>query len=294
MRVFVTGATGYIGSAVCAALKKRRHDVVGLARSATAIERLLARHIHPVQGTLADHRVLREMTHDADAVVHCAFDGSTEDAVALEARALDAMLDAVDTTHEAFVYTSGCWVYGDTGDGFADESAPLNPPAILAWRPSHEKKVLDARRHKLRTIVVRPGVVYGDGGGIPGMMVAQAQAGTLVIAGSGENRWATVRVDALGELYALAVEQGPGGSTYNGVNGDPVTYGEIARAASRAGGRDGTVDAIPLEQARKAMGPFADALALDQRVLAIKAQTELGWDPDRPTLLEELSNTTVV
>src|SRR5579875_1936519 len=114
MRVFVTGANGYIGFAVCQAVKRRGHDVVGLARSANAIEKLLAAGIHPVQGTLEEHGVLREMTHDADAVIHCAFE-ATPQGPRIEARALDTMLNAIDTEHEAFVYTSGTWVYGDTG-----------------------------------------------------------------------------------------------------------------------------------------------------------------------------------
>jgi nucleoside-diphosphate-sugar epimerase len=293
MRVFVTGANGYIGFAVCQAVKRRGHDVVGLARSANAIEKLLAAGIHPVQGTLEEHGVLREMTHDADAVIHCAFE-ATPQGPRIEARALDTMLNAIDTEHEAFVYTSGTWVYGDTGGNVVDESAPLNPTPLVAWRPSHEAKVHDARKHKLRTIVIRPGLVYGDGGGIPGMMVRQAKNGRLVIAGDGENHWPTVRVDALGELYALAVERAPAGSYYNAVNGDRVTYGEVARAASRAAGGDGQVPAIPLERARTMMGPLADALALDALVSAAKAQVELQWDPDRPTILEELAGTTIV
>lgn len=293
MRVFITGASGYIGFAVCCAVKKRGHDVVGLVRSAAAVEKLLSHGMHPVQATLAEHKALHEMTHDADAVIHCAFEQSAQGAE-LEGRALDAMLNAIDSEHEAFIYTSGCWVYGNTGGKIVDETAPLDPPPLVAWRPSHEKKVHNARKHKLRTIVVRPGLVYGDGGGIPGMLVAQAKADKLVIAGDGENHWPTIRVDALADLYARALEQAPAGAYYNAGNGDVVTYGEIARAASRAAGKNGQVDTIPLEQARKMMGPFADALVLDQQISSAKAQLDLQWDLDRPTVLEELSNTTVV
>lgn len=293
MRIFVTGASGYIGSAVCAALKKRGHDIVGLARSAESIEKLKGRGVHPVQGTLADHAVLREMTHDADAVIHCAFEQSPQ-GVETEARALDAMLGAITSGHEAFVYTSGVWVYGDTGDEVIDEHAPLHPLAIVAWRPAHERKVHDARKHKLRTVVIRPGLVYGDGGGIPGMMVAQAKKGELRIVGNGENHWSTVRVDALGELYALAVERAQPGSDFNGVNGEFVQYGSIAHAAHRAAGGDGVVEHVSREAAVAAMGPFAEALAADQRVATTRAMLELQWDPHRPTILEEFSNTTVI
>ena len=294
MRVFVTGASGYIGSAVCAAVKKRGHDVVGLARTSEAVQKLLARGVHPVQGTLGEEKVLREMTHDADAVIHCAFELSAV-GVALEARALDVMLGALTSNHEAFIYTSGVWVYGDTGGKMVDESAPLNPPPIVAWRPAHEQRVHNARKHELRTVIIRPGLVYGDGGGVVGgVMTAQAKKGELVIAGDGENHWSMVRVDALGDLYALALERAPAGSYYNGVNGDPVKYGDIARAVSRSVGGDGSVEEITIEKARELMGPFMDAFVLDQLVVANKALLELQWDPHRPTVLEELSNTTVI
>jgi nucleoside-diphosphate-sugar epimerase len=288
MRVFITGASGYIGTAVCAAVKKRGHDVVGLARSADSIEKLKAAGVHPVLGSLSDHKVLREMTHDADAVIHLAFEMSAE-GVALEAGALDAMLGGVDTDHEAFIYTSGVWVYGDTGGKTIDESAVLNPVPLVAWRPAHEKKVQDAQRHKLRTIVIRPGMVYGGTGGLVGMMIGQAKSSQLAIIGSGKNHWQMIRVDALAELYALAIERAPADSIYNGVSSDSAQYGEIARAAHRMAGGDGNVHTISIEEARKMIGPFADALTLDQRISGAKAARELDWNAERPGILEELA-----
>lgn len=288
MRVFVTGATGYVGSAVCAAVKKKGHDVVGLARSATAADRLKLAGVHPVMGSLTDHGVLREMTHDADAVIHCAFEQSP-DGPRIEEEALDAMLGSVDSDHEAFIYTSGVWVYGDTHGKTVDESSSLNPVPLVAWRPHHEKKVQDAQRHKLRTIVIRPGLVYGGTGGLVGMMVQQAKAQQLAVIGNGENHWPMIRVDALGELYALAIEEAPADSFYNGVSGQSVKYGDVVRAASRAAGGDGNVPSLPLEEARKTIGPFADALVLDQWVSGEKAVRELHWDPKRRSVLEELS-----
>jgi nucleoside-diphosphate-sugar epimerase len=287
MRVFVTGATGYVGAAVCAAVKKRGHDVVGLARSAAAVDKLKAAGVHPVSGSLADASILREMTHDADAVIHCGFEQSP-DGVRLESDALDAMLSAIDTDHEAFIYTSGVWVYGDTKGNVVDESARLNPIPLVAWRPSHEKRVQDAQKHKLRTIVIRPGLVYGGHGGLVGMMLGQAKARQLAIVGNGENHWPMIRVDALAELYALAMERAPADSIYNGVSGDSVQYGRLARAVSHAAGADGELPKIPIEKARETIGPFADALALDQRVSGAKAVRELGWQPHRPSVLDEL------
>lgn len=289
MRVFVTGATGYIGSAVSAALKKRGHDVVGLARSPAAVGKLKAGGIHPVEGSLSDSEILREMTHDADAVIHCAFEQSTQ-GEELEATALDAMLAAIHADHEAFIYTSGVWVYGDTDGEELDESAVLNPIALVAWRPSHERKVQDAQKHKLRTIVIRPGLVYGGGAGLAGMMREQAKSRQLAIVGNGDNHWATVHLGALAELYAFAIEEAPSDSIYNAVNDDSPTYGEIARAVNRTVTGDEELANIPLERAREMMGSFADALALDQHISAAKARRELHWDSRETTILEELAS----
>ena len=290
MPVFITGGTGYIGASVVRALRRRTHEVRALARSEASAARLRELGAQPVLGSLGDLDVLRAECARADAVLHCAFDYSTDHA-ALERPALGAMLDALPGGH-AFVYTSGVWVYGSRGDALIAEDAPLNPLAIVAWRPAHEEIVLSYAG--VRAIVVRPGIVYGDGGGIPGQMVEHARAGTLRIAGDGANRWPTVRHDALGELYAAAVDQPTARGVYNATRGAAVPYGEIARAASRAAGRDNDVPSIALEEARTAMGPFADALACDLQIDSGKAARELGWEPHRPTLLEELSNATVV
>jgi nucleoside-diphosphate-sugar epimerase len=293
MRVFLTGATGYIGTSVARELKRAGHDIVGLARSEPAKEKLLRAGVHPVMGDLADRVVLREMVRDADAVVHCAFDAGPQ-AVQLEGAAIDVMLDAIGSDHEAFIYTSGVWVYGNRGDAIVGEDAPLAPTPLVAWRPSHERRVLGAAAHHLRTIVIRPGIVYGDDGGIVAGLVDAGRRGPVPIVGDGANRWSCVRVDALAELYVLALERAERGSVYNAARGAAVPYVEIGHAAARAAGADGSVEHIALEDARVTMGPLADALALDLQVSSDRAVRELGWEPHRPTVLEELSATTVV
>jgi len=146
----------------------------------------------------------------------------------------------------------------------------------------------------LRAIVIRPGIVYGDGGGIPGGMVTDARKGALRIVGDGANRWPTVRHDALAELYGAAVDTRTARGVYNAQRGASVPYIEIAHAASRAAGGDGTVEHIMLDDARAQMGPYADALACDLQTDSTRAARELGWEPHRPTLLEELANTAVI
>jgi nucleoside-diphosphate-sugar epimerase len=291
MPVFITGGTGYIGASVVRDLRRRTHAVRALARSEASERRLRELGAEPVRGTLGDLDVLRAECAHADAVVHCAFDYSA-DAVALERAAISAMLDAL-RDERPFVYTSGVWVYGSRGDAVIDEESPLDPLDIVAWRPAHEAIVLSHGR-RLRSLIVRPGIVYGDGGGIPGQMVDAARRGELRIVGDGLNRWPTVRHDALAELYGALIDVRTARGVYNATRGAAVPYAEIARAASRSAGGDGDVPTTPLADARAAMGPFADALACDLQIDSTKATRETGWEPHRPTLLEELSNTTVV
>jgi nucleoside-diphosphate-sugar epimerase len=291
MRIFVTGASGYIGRAVVAELRRRKHHVAGLVRSdaaAAAVRELGAEVVH---GSLESLDVLELAAREHDATIHCAGVTSADD-VAREARALAAMLGVAPTGH-VFVYTSGAWVYGDRGDAIVDEDAPLTPLPIVAWRPAHEATVLASAERGIRALVLRPGIVYGDGGGMVGQLVAAAVPGPVRVVGDGANRWPLVRVDALAELYAAAIEQPAAHGIYNAQTGAAVPYAELARAASRSGGGDGTIEHLTLENARAQMGAFADALAIDLQMSAEKAQRELGWAPHRPTALEELANTVV-
>lgn len=291
MRIFVTGGSGYIGRAVVAELRRRGHHVAVLARSTAAAEPVRALGAEVVHGSLESLDVIELAMREHDVTIHAAGITSPE-TVALESRFIDTLGAEAPDDH-AVVYTSGAWVYGDRGDAVIDEDAPLKPLPIVAWRPAHEERVLALRERGIRAVVIRPTVVYGEGGGIVGRLVASAKPGPVRVVGDGNNRWSTVRVDALAELYAAAAEQPEATGIYNAVNGAPVPYVEIARAASRAGGGDGSIEHLTFENARAAMGGFAEALAMDLQVSAAKAERELGWKPHRPTVLEELANTVV-
>jgi nucleoside-diphosphate-sugar epimerase len=291
MRIFVTGGSGYIGRAVVAELRRRGHHVAALVRSDAAAATVRKLGAETVHGSLDSLDVIELAAREHDATVMIAGMTSPE-SVALESGMIDVLSRVAPNDH-AVVYTSGAWVYGDRGDAVVDEDAPLKPIAIVAWRPAHEERVLALGARGVRAVVIRPTVVYGDGGGLIGWLVAAANPGPVRVVGDGNNRWATVRVDALAELYAAAVEQSAAHGIYNAVNGAAVPYVEIARAASRAGGGDGSIEHLTFENARAAMGPLAEAFAMDLQVSAEKARRELGWNPHRPTVLEELANTVV-
>lgn len=279
MKIFITGATGYLGEAAAAAFARRGHSVTGLARSqdkAAALNRLEAR---AVLGDLRSPDSWRAAAEEADVLVHCAVDYSAHEQ--LDRAAVETMLAAADDGRgRTVIYTSGVWLYGNTGGRAADESSALEKGALLPWRLEHEKRVLAASTPSRRCLVLRPGCVYGRRGGLTGMWFRSAEEGKAsVVAGDGRNRWAMVHADDLGELYALAGESSLSGELLNGVDRSRDTVLEMAQAASRAAGAGGKVKTLSPEEARAAFGGLAEGLLLDQEVDGSKAQRLLGWEP---------------
>jgi nucleoside-diphosphate-sugar epimerase len=288
MKFFVTGATGYIGSAVSEGLQKAGHQVLGLARSQKSADELAARRIEVQRGELMDKNSLRAAAQRADGVIHAA---SPSDGTSMEAdnTMLDAILPALAGSNKPFLYTSGIWVIGDTGGRVVDEEEPLHAIPLVAWRVACEQRVLAAARDAIRAVVIRPGVVYGRGGGIPASLVQSGKEnGEVIFVGDGENHWPMVWLDDIADLYLRALEKAPAGSIFHGAEKDSVTVREIAEAASEAAGVPGKITPWPVEEARKQLGGFADALALDQQISSEKARTVLGWTPKSKGVLEDL------
>ncbi|HEX6432945.1 MAG TPA: NAD-dependent epimerase/dehydratase family protein, partial [Gemmatimonadales bacterium] len=284
MRVFLTGATGYIGSAVADRLRAAGHEVSGLARNDAAAAKLQTTGIRPVRGDFSDPKSVGSAARGADGVINLA---TTFDP-AIDGPAADAILEALAGSNKPFIDTSGVWVHGDTGGKVVDETSPPNPAELVRWRPSAEHRVLDGAKRGIRVVVIRPAIVYGRGGGIPARFVASAQQqGAARYVGSGENRWPFVHVDDLADLYLLALEKAPAGTLLLGVSGPSYTVREVAAAASRGAGAGGKTAGWPLEEARRKLGPYADALALDQQASGRRAQELLGWRPYRANVLED-------
>ena len=284
MIIFLTGATGYIGSAAAAALQQAGHSVIGLARSDQAATQLRLRSIGVHRGDLSSPASLTEAAA-ADGVIHTGTTNNGE----LDQAAVRVMLDAIAGTGKPFIYTSGVWVLGDTRGRVADETWPVNPAALVAWRPAAEQLALNACERKVRAMVIRPGVVYGRGGGIPADFVQSARTtGAARYVGTGENRWPVIDVDDLADLYARALEQAPAGTVLLAGDGSAHRVKEIAEAASIGAGAGGRTESWPLEEARKTLGAYADALVLDQQVSAGRARTLLGWKPRASGILEDL------
>jgi len=289
MKVFVTGGTGYIGSAVSLRLKKAGHDVQALVRDKDKASALQAAGVKLVQGDLGNPAGYAAAAYGAQAIVHCASDPGPQ-SVELDRKSIQNARELLHGRVGAtFIYTSGIWVLGDTAGAVVDESRPTNPAKIAAWRPAHEQLTLELAKEGIRSVVVRPGVVYGGArGGIPASLFGTAlKQGAAQIVGEGANHWPLVHVDDLAELYVRLVERAPAGSVFHATDASTRTVREIAEAASRAAGKDAKVTVVPLEKARSTMGPFADALALDQKVSSEKARTELDWRPRHEDFVAE-------
>jgi len=286
MKVFVTGATGYVGSGIAAALLAAGHQVFGMSRSAEKDAALAKAGVRPLRGALGNVKALAQDLRGFDALVHAAVDyglGAAADREAIEALLAVARSSAAPT---ALVYTSGVWVLGEAREPASESASTAHPFAAVAWRPAHEQLVLSAGSERLAAAVIRPGIVYGERRGLLGSWYESAlKEGRTAFVGPGSQRWAFVHRRDLGELYRLVIERRASG-IFHGVDGASPTVESAAAAVSRAAGKGGATRAIPVEEARKAMGPMADALAGDQVVVSRRA-AEVGWTPRHPPFSQD-------
>ena len=285
MEILLTGGTGYIGGALIGEFVRAGHGVVALVRSPDKAGDLEQAGVRPIEGELNDPDSYRASASSADAIVHAAFDYAT--GARGDAAALDALLGAAASGRPgSLLYTSGCWVLGDTGDAVAGEDAATDQPAEnVTWRVGHERRVLDAASEALATAVIRPGIVYGGSGSLTAPMFETAtRNGAAEFIGDGTNHWSLVHLADVARLYRAVLEEQARG-VFHAVDGTPLPVGEVAAAASRAAGAGGATRSVPQDQAREQHGPMADAMCLNQRMAATRSEA-LGWRPSHASFVE--------
>jgi nucleoside-diphosphate-sugar epimerase len=288
MNVFVTGSTGYIGAAVAAAFRRAGYRVFGLARSAEKARALEREEIVPVLGDLAEPGSFLAAARGCEVLVHCASEYSSA-TVARDLAAIDTLLSAARevSAPRAFIYTSGVWVYGDTGGRTVDETTPLAPLDLVRWRVEHEARVLAATSAQLRTLVLRPGCVYGRAGGLTAPWFASAIAGEAEMVGDGSHCWSTGHVDDIAEAYVLAAERAPGGEALNLNDGSNPRVGDMVAAVAAAAGVPGRIRSLSPDEAAERFGPLAEGLAAHQIVANGRALAALGWSPRHASFASE-------
>ena len=295
MKVFITGASGFIGGSVAAHLVAAGHQVSGLARTAETAAALEKMGIAPVHGTLEDAEVLAAAARETDAVI--------DSANATHRGAAEAMLTALTGSGKAFIHTSGSSIVGTRAGGvfrpeIFDEDTPYTPSPTRAGRVALDNDIRAAAANGVRSVVIAPSLIYGRGRGlnphsmqVPWLIALAKKSGVAKHIGPGENRWANVHIDDLITLYALALEKAPAGSFYFAENGEN-SMREVCEAISRLVGFGGRTQAMTVDEAVAVWGdgPANDTMGSNSRVRAKRARAELGWQPQARSLIEEIEH----
>lgn len=282
MQVFLTGATGYIGSAVLESFVRAGHEVAALVRGPAHAEYMSQRGVRAVLGTLEKPASYSADAERAEVIVHAALDRSSR-RDAIDRQAIETLLGAATNRSAsgrsaAFVYTSDAWVLGEAAVPAA-EDALLNPTPHVAWRHQHENVVLEAgRTGPVRTVVVRPGIVYGGNRGIIADLLKDAENGLVRVIGDGANHWSCVYARDLADVYLRISTNADASGVFHANDEADESVGDIVDSISRHMRMRPDVRHVPIGEARAKLGPYADALALDQRVRSPRARA-LGWSP---------------
>lgn len=288
MRVFITGGTGLIGSAVVAELLGHGHTVLALARSDSAAEALEAAGAEPLRGGLADLDTLRAGARRSEGVIHLAFghDFTTPEAIAAaiaeENAAVGAMGQELGGTGRPLVTVAGTPAVPGRPSTEADPQPASGP---VAGRATTVQSVLDLAG--ARGIAVRmPRTVHNNGaGGFAGILTRMARAsGVAGYPGDGAQRWPAVHALDAAALFRLALESAPAGTAWHAVADEGVAVADMAEVIGRR--LEVPVRSLPVE----AFGPLGVAFATDQPSSSAYTRETLGWTPTHPGLLEDLEN----
>ena len=291
MKVFVTGATGYIGGSVAERLIASGYQVVGLVRSKEKVPLLKDRGIDPVVGTLDESEILTRAAQEADAVIHAASADHPGSVVTL--------VSALERSGKTLIYTTGSGIVADSADGdyassvvFTDDTY-FEPVPFRRPRVAMNRFVRAAAIDKgIRSIVICPSMIYGKGRGlqpdsdqVPKLIALSRQLGAGVYFGKGLNRYSNVHIDDLVDLYLLALEKVPGGSFYFAENGD-ASFKEIAEMISRSLGLGDKTVSLSVADVTRQYGDAGRYGVTSNSLVSAANARRLGWSPKAPSLSE--------
>ncbi len=286
MRVFITGASGWIGTALTKDLIAAGHEVVGLARSDASATRIRHLGASAVLGDMQDHDLIVSEASQADATVHLAFTldfDAFDETIDNEVALLQKIGDALSGSGKAFVAASGTPILEGRVSTEADH---LDPDGPAGARARTANAVIALADRGIRSVLVRlPRSVHGEAdrnGLIASLVGLDRQLGTAAYMGDGQNRWPAVHISDAAQLFLLAVEKAPAGSVLHAVGEEGVAMRQVAEVISAKTGLPAT--AVDPEQ----LGVFGALLGGDQPASSSLTRGLVGWEPSGPTLRDDL------
>ncbi len=291
MRIFVTGATGFVGSAIVQELLRGGHEVLGLARSEAGAKSLIAAGAQVHRGDLEDLESLRSGAAASEGVIHAGFihDFSRfEEVCKIDQRAIEALGSALAGTERPLIVTGGTALLAPGRMLTEDEAAPSGSASIP--RVS-EQTALAMVSQGVRASVVRlPPSVHGEGDHafVPMLIHIARAKGASAFIGTGQNRWPAVHRFDAARLYRLVLEKGVSGTIYHGVAEEGVPFQEIAEVIGRR--LKVPVMSKSPEEAAEHFGSFVHFAAIDNVASSARTQQWLGWHPTEISLLNDIDD----
>jgi nucleoside-diphosphate-sugar epimerase len=289
MRVFITGATGFIGSAVVRELIEAGHQVLGMARSAGGATSLEAAGAQVHRGDLEDLESLRSGAGACDAVIHTAFQHDWSrfaQSCELDKRAIEAIGAALQDSGRPFLVTSGV-AMAAVGRAATEDDPPVSSSSLPRVSETAAAALVERGLHA--SVIRLPQVHDTVKQGLVTPLIAIArEKGVSAYVGDGQNRWAAAHVLDVARLYRLALERGAAGARYHAVAEEGVPLKDIASAIGR--GLKAPVISMSQEQAQEHFGFFGLFAARDIPASSAQTRKQLGWNPTGPDLLTDLAN----
>lgn len=289
MKVFLTGAAGFIGSSIAAGLVRAGHQVTGLVRKPEQVAELATIGVQGIVGTLNDRELLIEQAKAADAVINAASSDHRA--------AVDAIIEALAGSNKPFLHTSGSSIVGDASGGEGTEQIYFEnklpaPTADKAARVAIDELVLASANKGVRASVLCNTLIYGhaalprDSVQLPRLLKQARKSGIVRHVGPGRNIWSNVHIDDVVSLYLLALEKSPAGTFYFVESGEAV-FRDMTAAMAKALDL-GPAQDWPLPEAIAEWGyeMASYGLGSNSRVRGTRARTLLGWQPQGPSVLE--------
>lgn len=289
MRVFLTGATGFIGSALVPELLAAGHEVTGLARSGSSADALIAMGAAVHHGSLEDPDSLRAGASQSDATIHCAYDhdfSKPEEISRKEAQAIAALGEGLEGSSRPLIITSG------VGMGAGVPGQPATEDGYNAHNPRVATEIAGAAAaaRGVNLTIVRLSQIHNTvkQGFVSYLIVTARATGVSAYIGNGQNRWAAAHVLDTARLYRLALERHEPGSRYHAAAEEGIAMRTIAEAIGETLGLP--VKALSEDEAAAHFGWSAMFVGMDMSASSAITREQLGWNPTGPGLLEDLRN----